>query len=129
VEQYRKVRSTFDGPILLDGHFVVPTKEGPHPVSADVFAALNVDAFVIVETDLEVVLARLRLRPTQSWWDGDRESVASLMNLEMAQAEVIAQALDRPLVRIDGETMDGLPEIRRLLKSVRTEYPPESRLR
>ena len=102
VEQYRRVRSAFDGPILLDGHFVIPTKEGPHPVSADVFAALNVDAFVIVETDLEGVLGRLRMRPAQSWWDGDRESIASLRNLEMAQAEVIAQALARPLVRVDG---------------------------
>ena len=127
VEQYRRVRSAFDGPILLDGHFVIPTKEGPHPVSADVFAALNVDAFVLVETELEVVLRRLRMRPPQSWWDGDRESIASLRNLEMAQAEVIAQALARPLVRVDGETIEGLPEIRRLLKSDRTEHPPESR--
>jgi adenylate kinase len=117
VREFRQIRDTFDGLILLDGHFVVPTREGPRPVSSEVFAALQIDAFVLLETDLETIVARLRVPPPQAWWSGNPEEVASLMKLEREHAEITARLLARPLVLLNPGTTqeDAVRMIRRCI--------------
>ncbi len=115
IQEVHRIRSTYDGPLLLDGHFVVPTKEGPHPVPPEVFSALNVDAFVVVETGLDAVLDRLRNREAQTWWNGEHGSVATLMQVERDHADAVAQVLKKPLFRIAGEGPDAVSHIQAVL--------------
>jgi adenylate kinase len=115
IEQFRRIRSAYDGVLLLDGHFFVPTKEGPRPVSPAVFEALDVDVLFLIESTPETVVERLRGRGAQGWWDGTQESVSVLMNTELIHAEEVARALNRPLVRFQSSGVDAASEIRRLI--------------
>lgn len=115
VEQFRQIRMAYDSVIILDGHFVLPTKEGLLPVSPGVFEALAIDAFVLIEAPLMTVVERLRNRETQKWWDGTEGSVSILMNAERIHAEQTARALNRPLRRLYGSDGDVATEVRDLV--------------
>jgi adenylate kinase len=86
--------------ILLDGHYVVPTLGGPFCIPPDIFSAMNVGAFVLLEGNPEVVAARLRLRGVVPWWDGKLESLRAASLLEQRHAQHVAQSLHTSLIRI-----------------------------
>lgn len=115
IAQLEKIRSEYDGVILLDGHYVVPTKTGFHPVSADVFVALKIDTFVIVESSPQVVFERLQGRSMQGWWDGRIESIVALCRMEADHANLIAQSAGRPLIRVSGESLVDVNAVSALL--------------
>jgi adenylate kinase len=90
-------------PVLLDGHFVVPTEAGPEPVGVDVFKELRLDALVVVRAEPDVIADRLRARQDRSrWWDGTTKGIESLQELEVAAASSISRALDLPLTLLTG---------------------------
>lgn len=110
IETFSRVREVHEGHLILDGHFIVPTKAGLQPVAAEVFQRLAVDVFVIVESRLETVVRRLRERGGREWWDGSSESVKILIDSELEHATNVARTLGKPLFRVNGE-MDGVPDV------------------
>lgn len=98
VECFARIRVQHDGPLVLDGHFVVPTENGPSPIGTDVIRRLCVTSLVLVETDAKVVASRLCERTRPTWWDGRVEAISELALREHQQASAVAESLGSPLL-------------------------------
>jgi adenylate kinase len=86
------------GPIVVDGHFVVPTLAGPAPVSPAIFQQLGFLRLFLLLADPNDVARRLSSRPTpSSWWDGRVESLAALQQMEEVHAQVVSEQTGIPL--------------------------------
>lgn len=97
-----------DTKVVLDGHFVVPTKSGPAQVPLWFFDEVLPNALLLVESPLEAVCSRLRERGA-AWWDGSESTIATLIAQESDWAETVARHLGKFLHRIDGT--GGVPAI------------------
>jgi adenylate kinase len=94
VDGFRRLVATSDASFLLDGHFVVPSENGPIPVRPEIFVALGVHALAVLLVDPQVSRARLRERGEQArWWDGSADSLRILQDLELEAARGAAVAL------------------------------------
>lgn len=81
--------------LLLDGHFVLRDENGAYmPIPESVFRALQVDAILLLECNVEVISARLMERDDHSWSVAD---LASLASYENSHAVRVASALGLPL--------------------------------
>ncbi len=125
IDQFRMVRSEHCGDILLDGHFVVPTREGPHPVPAEVFAELCVDIYVLLETRSDVIVERLALRDGSPWWDGSWQQVENLASDERDHAKVVAEHQRRGLVILRGDSSDALANVLRVVDRPAAKAKPD----
>ncbi|MCB9672832.1 MAG: AAA family ATPase [Alphaproteobacteria bacterium] len=93
VLEFDVLRSTHTGPWLIDGHYAVPTGEGPANIPPSVFERLGCSDLLLVEAEVGVLLDRLRSRGGADWWDGSRHSVAELVGADADQAAVVAAAM------------------------------------
>jgi len=100
VERFAQYRAAGGDPILLDGHFVVPTASGFHAISPHIFAALGCEALILVETAAETVFDRLRTRESVGW-NGSIGAVHEASNSERLHMEYVARTLQIPAAKID----------------------------
>jgi adenylate kinase len=105
IEAFRRRRRAHRGPILLDGHFVVPTLTRFHPVPVDVFRQLGVARLALLDAEVAQILHRLRLRGETRWWDGSLSHLRRIYRAEAAHARAVAQFLGVDLVDVPA----GLP--------------------
>lgn len=85
-------------PILLDGHFIVPTERGPDRVADEVFSALGIDALVVITALPDVIAARLAAREDRArWWAGTTAELQAMQEQEIEAAERVARLLSVPL--------------------------------
>jgi len=104
IEAFDTVRDAHDGGIVLDGHFVIPTADGPRPVGLDVFSRLNATHVALVDVEPNVAARRLRKRDAPlKWWGGDLDDIRTLVELERRQARLVARRLGCSLAVLDGE--------------------------
>lgn len=75
---------------LLDGHYAVPTPDGPAPVAPEVFERLGVTHLALAVQPLDTIQARLRARGGAAWWDGGTASLRALVHADEAQACTVA---------------------------------------
>lgn len=105
IEGFRRRRSAHRGPILLDGHFVVPTLTKFHPVTTHVFRQLGVVRLALLDVRLAQIGRRLRMRGETHWWDGSLSRLRCIYQAEAEHARSMARALGVDLVEIP----EGLP--------------------
>jgi adenylate kinase len=93
-------------PILIDGHFVVPTNEGMYAVPPVVFEALRPSSVALLELDPGICATRLRARDIlPAWWDGTVDSLELLQREERACFERVRRVLG---VQPVDPTIEGL---------------------
>jgi adenylate kinase len=100
IEAFRRRRMAHGGPILLDGHFVVPTLTSFHPVTIQVFRQLGVARLALLDARLAQIAYRLRMRGATPWWDGNFTHLRSIYRAEAAHARAVARALGVELVEV-----------------------------
>jgi adenylate kinase len=105
IEAFHRRRRGHTGPILLDGHFVVPTLTRFHPVTVHVFRQLGVARLALLDAKLAQIAHRLRMRGETHWWDGSLSRLRCIYREEAAHARAVAQALGIDLVEVPA----GLP--------------------
>lgn len=91
-----KIASGLDVKMILDGHFTLKNKEGDYEsVDQSVFAALNIDAFILIIDEPQAILRRINDR------DGNSEhsilSVIKHQEAELSHARNLAVGLSKPL--------------------------------
>lgn len=102
----RRHRAVSSKPIVLDGHYVVPTESGPSIVSVDIFHQMLPDALLLLEAESAAVVDRLLARmPRPKWWDESESAIARLLRAELEHAESVALQLGRPLVRARSDSV------------------------
>jgi adenylate kinase len=90
--------------LLLDGHFVLRSPDGSlTEVDVQVFRDLQVSAVLLLETDIEVVLGRLRERGDHSWSESELQL---LTEREEGQARLVATELGLPLKHLVSPTRE-----------------------
>jgi adenylate kinase len=121
VEEFHRRRAAHEGPILLDGHFVVPTRGGHHPVSLEVFQQLGIARLARLDVSPDVAGLRLRGRGNDApWWDGTVAGLERIQQAEAAHARHVALALGRALVEIPDRTPRELVHALLALPGART---------
>ena len=111
IRQFVEETKDHDGPILLDGHLVIPSESGMVPVEASVFRRLGVTHMFLLSASPEVVATRLASRDQPRWWDGQVSSIETLIAQEAARLSVVSGSLGCP-----AETLSELePEQKRIL--------------
>lgn len=97
VDAVGELRRSVDGPILLDGHFAVPTPGGPQPVDTAVFAGLGCTTLVQLDATAAELAERLLRRGGAAWWDGSIGMLDDLRDTDLRQARLVAEGLGLPL--------------------------------
>lgn len=95
--QVAVLRQRANGPIVLDGHFAVPTGQGPVSIAPDVFQRLGCIALIHLSAPVTELAERLRTRGGAAWWDGSDEQVAALAEADRYQAMCVSAATRIPL--------------------------------
>lgn len=111
VVEFGRVREAHDGPLVLDGHYVVPTEHGPGPVMASVFQQLGVSHLAVCEVEPGLAVTRLRQRRCPEWWDGRLGSIQELALLERHQAAVVGGQLG--VVPVIADSTGGVDQLTR----------------
>lgn len=91
--------------ILLDGHFCILSQNGISTIGVDTFSELNLKAIVVLVQEPEVIFKRLKGRKGELF---DVGSIARFQNLEVMQAQEVADKLGLPIKRIPSEE-DSIP--------------------
>lgn len=102
VAEFAAIRVAHPGPVVLDGHYAVPTAEGPVVLPSDVFRRLGCTDLVLVEAEVDVLAARLRERDGADWWDGTDTTLVRLVDADRAAAVQAARALGLRLLTVEG---------------------------
>lgn len=90
--------------LLLDGHFVLRSPDGSlTEVDVQVFRDLQMGAVLLLATDIEVVLGRLRERGDHSWSESELQLLAER---EEAHARLVATELGLPLKHLVSPTRE-----------------------
>lgn len=88
--------------LLLDGHFVLRETDGSFTeVDVQVFRDLRISAVLLLSTELDVVLHRLRERGDHSWSESELQLLA---NFEEAHAHRVSAELCLPLTHLMSPT-------------------------
>lgn len=91
--------------LVLDGHFVLRDPNGGLVrLAVDVFERLRIDAIVLMEAPVDVVLERVRMRGALLA-EGDCKELA---DAESQHAECVAAHLGVPLVKLKQPSFDEL---------------------
>lgn len=83
--------------VLLDGHFVIPTRSSLYRVSSHVFESLQIDQIAMIHCDPNLAFERLRVRGQREWWNASVDQLTAYQHEELAHAYEIASALGRQL--------------------------------
>jgi adenylate kinase len=98
VDRLRRMRRGLDTcNVLLDGHFVVPTRSGLYHVSSHVFESLQIDRIAMIHCEPNLAFERLRARGQREWWNASVAQMTAYQHEELAHAYAIASALGRQL--------------------------------
>jgi len=89
--------------LLLDGHFVLRTQNGFLTLDHSIFAALNLDAVLLIEDDAEKVALRLENRDSV---DAPKD-LKDFLQLERAQAEKFITDRGKPFFVIKSGDTDS----------------------
>lgn len=101
VAAFRELASTTTHPIILNGHFAVPTQGGPVPVAPSVFSGLGLTALAVLVVDPSVAAQRLAARPEKArWWDGSAAALERLQAAELVAARSAAKECSLPLMEL-----------------------------
>lgn len=93
----KRLRSS-EQPLLLDGHFVLRGANGElQQIDVQVFRELQIDAVLLLEAGLDVVLERLNVRGDTSWTVSDLHALAEQ---ETTHALRISTELGIPLANV-----------------------------
>mgnify|MGYP000321386080 CR=1 FL=1 len=87
------------GDYLLDGHTVIlNSNKQPECISVDVFSKIGIQAIILVRTDEDKILQRIRERESFNY---SVKEVKLINDLEYKMAKEISEGLDIPLKIID----------------------------
>lgn len=88
--------------LLLDGHFVLRQEDGQfQEIDVSVFRDLGIDAILLVDADVDVVLSRLHMRGDTSWCI---EELSELARREAEHARRVASYLDAEFLSLTNPT-------------------------
>lgn len=96
-EQVCALRNRATGPVVLDGHFAVPTPQGPAVIEPEVFRRLGCIALIRLWAPVAELATRLRARSGAAWWDGSEAEIASLTAADERQARTVSSVTAIPL--------------------------------
>ncbi len=100
IREFDAVRASHDGPWLIDGHYAVPTGEGPARIPPAVFERLGCSHLVVVRVGIDLLLKRLGHRGGAAWWDGTPDALSELVHADADQAVLVADHLGVQLVEL-----------------------------